>query len=54
MGSFFQNVWYHAADLPAQVWHWFNALTREEWMVALVVVCVFGFVCLLGFNARRI
>ncbi len=54
MGSFFENVWYHAADFPAQTWQWFNSLNREEWIVTLVIVCVCGFVSLLGFQSRRI
>jgi hypothetical protein len=54
MSSFFQSVSYRASDVPSQVWGWFNSFSREEWMVSLVVVCVFGFVCLLGFQSRRI
>ncbi len=54
MSSFLQNLWYGAADVPSQTWQWFNSLNREEWMVMLVVVCVGGFVSLLGFHSRRI
>src|SRR3954454_20708877 len=54
MSSFFQSVSYRASDVSSQVWGWFNSFSREEWMVSLVVVCVFGFVCLLGFQARRL
>jgi hypothetical protein len=54
MGSFFQDIWYHAGELPSETWQWFNKLNREEWMVALIVVCACGFVCMLGFNSRRI
>jgi hypothetical protein len=54
MGSNVQNIWYRAADAPSQTWHWFMNLNREEWMVALVVVCALGFMCLLGFQSKRI
>jgi hypothetical protein len=54
MGSTLQDILTRATDAPSQTWRWFMALNREEWMVTLVVVCVFGFVCLLGFQSRRI
>jgi len=54
MGSFFENIWYRAAEAPSNTWQWFNRLNREEWLVVLVVVCVCGFVSLLGFNSRRV
>jgi hypothetical protein len=54
MGDFVQDIWYRAADAPTQTWKWFNGLNREEWMVMLVVICAFGFVCLLGFQSKRI
>jgi hypothetical protein len=54
MGSNIENIWYRAAEMPSQTWQWFMGLNREEWTVTLVVVCAFGFVCLLGFQSRRI
>ncbi len=54
MGSFLQNLWYSAMDAPTNTWNWFNSLNREEWLVALVVVCAAGFVSLLGFQSRRL
>ena len=54
MGSTIDTIWDRAADLPSNTWHWFMNFNREEWMVALVIVCAIGFVCLLGFQARRI
>jgi hypothetical protein len=54
MGSTVQDIWYRAAEAPANTWHWFMNLNREEWMVTLVVVCAFGFVSLLGFQSKRI
>jgi hypothetical protein len=54
MGSFVQNIWYSAVDVPSQTWKWLNGLNREEWMVMLVVICACGFVCLLGFQSKRI
>ena len=54
MGSTVQDIWYRAAEMPSQTWHWFMGLNREEWMVTLVIVCAFGFVSLLGFQSRRI
>jgi hypothetical protein len=54
MGSFFVDLWYRAAEVPSDTWDWFNALNREEWMVTLAVVCAAGFVCMLGFQSRRI
>jgi len=54
MGSFFQNVWHWTSHAPSETWQWFNGLKPEEWLVTLVVVCAFGFLCLLGFGSRRI
>jgi hypothetical protein len=54
MSSFVQNLWYRAAEVPSQTWKWLNGLNREEWMVMLVVICACGFVCLLGFQSKRI
>ncbi len=33
-------------------WHWFNALSREEWILVLSVACMAGFLCLRGFGSR--
>lgn len=54
MGSFLDDLWCRAAEAPSQTWDWFNSLNREEWLVVLVVVCVSGFVSLLGFQSRRL
>jgi hypothetical protein len=54
MGSFLQDIWLRIAAAPADTWDWFNSLSREEWMVTLVVVCAAGFVSLLGFQSKRI
>jgi hypothetical protein len=54
MGTFFQDIWFRAAAAPENTWQWFNSLSREEWLVTLIVVCAAGFVALLGFQARRI
>ena len=54
MGSTVQNYLESRGRMPSQTWHWFMNLNSEEWMVALVAVCAFGFVCLLGFQSRRI
>jgi hypothetical protein len=54
MESTFNDIWYWLAAAPSNTWQWFNTLGREEWMVVLVVVCAAGFMCLLGFQSRRI
>ena len=54
MGSRFQELWYGAAEAPSRTWDWFNSLNREEWLVVLIVVCVAGFVSLLGFQTKRL
>lgn len=54
MGSFFEDIYYRAAEAPSQTWDWFNGLNREEWTVVLIVVCVAGFVSLLGFQGKRL
>jgi hypothetical protein len=54
MGSRFQDLWYGAAEAPSRTWDWFNSLNREEWLVVLIVVCVAGFVSLLGFQTKRL
>ena len=54
MGSFFEDLWYGAADLPTNTWSWFNGLNREEWLLVLIVVCSLGFVMMLGFRNNRV
>jgi hypothetical protein len=54
MGSFFFDIWCRISDAPSNTMDWFNSLGREEWMVTLMVVCALGFVCMLGFNSKRI
>jgi hypothetical protein len=54
MKSFFEDIWYGAADVPGKTWQWFHALNREEWLVVLAVVCACGFVCMLGFRGSRV
>jgi hypothetical protein len=54
MKSFFESVWYGAAEAPGKTWEWFNGLNREEWLVVLMVVCALGFVSLLGFRRSNI
>jgi hypothetical protein len=54
MGSFLLDIWCRIAEAPNNTWDWFNGLSREEWMVTLIVVCAAGFMSLLGFNSRRI
>jgi hypothetical protein len=54
MKSFFEDIWYGAADVPSKTWGWFNGLSREEWLVVLAVVCASGFVCMLGFRGSRV
>jgi hypothetical protein len=54
MSSFFESVYYRAADVPAEVGQWFWGLNREEWMVLLAITFASGFVALLGFHARRL
>ena len=54
MGSLLQDYWYRASEFPGHTWEWVNTLSREEWMVVLITVCVSGFVALLGFTSRRI
>ena len=34
-------------------WHWFNALSREEWMVVLAVGAAGGFLCLRGMGIKK-
>jgi hypothetical protein len=54
MGSFFENIWSGGGELRTQIWQWFNSLSREEWMLTLIVVCAMGFLCMLGLNSRRV
>jgi hypothetical protein len=54
MGSHIEDLWYGAIEVPARTWGWFNSLNREEWLVVLFVVCVAGFVSLLGFQTKRL
>ncbi len=54
MRSFFESLYYGAADVPDSTWQWFNGLNREEWIVVLAVTFACGFIALLGFQARRI
>lgn len=34
------------------IMHWFDRLDRQEWVVVLVVVMCFGFLCLRGLGSR--
>ncbi|MCI0334184.1 MAG: hypothetical protein L0228_13280 [Planctomycetes bacterium] len=54
MSSFFESIYYRAADVPGQTWEWFNGLNREEWLVVLAITFASGFVALLGFQANRL
>ncbi len=54
MGAFLTDIWHRANGAPGYAWDWFNGLSREEWLVVLVVVCTCGFVSLMGLNSRRI
>jgi hypothetical protein len=54
MGRFLEDIWFRAAAAPESTWDWFNSLSREEWMLTLIVVCAAGFVALLGFQTRRL
>jgi hypothetical protein len=40
------------SQMRGGVWEWFQALTREEWVVVLAVVSVLGFLCMLGYGSR--
>lgn len=52
--SFVADFSDRANELPGHVWHWFNTLNREEWLVTLTVVCVLGFLCLTGMRSKRL
>jgi hypothetical protein len=54
MSTYFESLWDRAVELPGETWTWFDGLNREEWLVTLAIVCVFGFLCLLGFQTRRL
>jgi hypothetical protein len=54
MESTVQDLWARASEAPSHTWHWFMNLNREEWIVTLFAVCAFGFVCLLGFQSKRL
>jgi len=54
MTSFFEHMTDRAGEIPGATWQWFNGLNREEWLVVLTVVCVCGFVALLGFRSNRL
>ena len=54
MWTFFEDIYFRAADAPSATWDWFNSLNREEWVVVLFVVCAAGFLGLLGFQGRRL
>ncbi|MEO1496785.1 MAG: hypothetical protein AAFV43_06500 [Planctomycetota bacterium] len=35
------------------VWRWFDALTREEWLVVLAAFCALGFFIIRGLGGKR-
>jgi hypothetical protein len=52
MAGIFERFYDQSANVSGDVWQWFNALTREEWVVVLGVVSVLGFLCMLGYGSR--
>jgi hypothetical protein len=54
MSSFFETIWYRAANVAGQTWQWVDGLNREEWFVVLAFICVCGFMSLMGFHSRRL
>jgi disulfide bond formation protein DsbB len=54
VGTFFADLWDRARTAQTDTWQWFNGLNREEWLVVLVVTCVCGFACMLGFRSNRL
>ena len=52
IGSFFVTlgIWVRAALI--QSWHWFNALSYQEWFVVLGFTALVGFLCMRGFGSR--
>ena len=54
MNSIWDTIYDRTAELPGHTWNWFNALSREEWMVVLAITFAAGFVALLGFQTRRL
>jgi hypothetical protein len=52
MFAIFGRVSDLVSNIKGDVWTWFMTLRREEWLVVLAVVCVCGFVALLGYRSR--
>ncbi len=39
-------------NVQGDTWAWFSNLSRDEWMVVLVVATFLGFLCMRGFGSR--
>jgi hypothetical protein len=52
MAAIFQRFVDALAETRGGIWDWFMRLNREEWVVVLAVVCVMGFLCMLGYGSR--
>ena len=52
MADLYQGIIDQVFGVQDDVWNWFNRLTREEWVVVLLVVSVLGFFCMLGYGSR--
>ncbi|MFV2066863.1 MAG: hypothetical protein ACC645_07750 [Pirellulales bacterium] len=40
------------AESQASAWKWMNHLDRQEWIMLLLVVTLFGFLCMRGYGSR--
>lgn len=47
-----QYVFEKLNTASAETWNWFNTLTRDEWMIVLVLVTALGFLCMRGYGSR--
>ncbi len=51
------NFWYTLSTwLMAKKndgWLWFNALSRQEWLILLALVTLLGFSCMRGYGSRH-
>lgn len=54
MGNFFAAAWDQMTAAPGEIWGWFGTLSREEWLVTLMVATALGFMSMMGLKSRRL
>ena len=53
MTHYFDQIAQWFAVYQASTWSWFRELDRQEWVMLLMGVTLFGVMCMRGFGSRN-